>query len=374
MQKPLNLLTSGIAIVVLSCVILLSLLFRLCREVYAKQTLCLSEFGSCIYKWHLDESFVWAAVLVHVVSLSSSSMVEEEQYIWHFLTSTLFFIFLRTTIQFLPAGPMLTSSNVTNVQKSGTVNCSCMTRFGDNASLQWKNRDRYFQICSIILVLICGRILRGWHQGGVNWTNLPDISKFLEDAGAISIKLLQIASVLLIITFGSFAIYLVKSTRILVTVVQVSICSSGLLVILYILECQSNKIMVTNYSAASVAQLIFAMLGITVMGTALASPWIMPVRNWKACKDSEPNSTVLYGGMEFESLVSGVRDSAYLIGMTYVVCWCLLQLLLQQPINAAPILLLLLQILFIMICFSTEKYLHKQWVEVGFEILFLFRS
>lgn len=371
-QKPLNLLTAGIAIIVISCLMLLSLLFRLCREVCVKQGLCFSDLRSCSYNWQLDESFVWAAVLVHVLSLGSSSMVEEEQYIWHFLTSTLFLIFLRATVQFLLVGPILTSSNVTTVQKSGAFSWLCIARSDDNGSLQGKNRDTRIRICSILMVLVCGRILRGWHQGGVNWTHLPDISKFLEDAGAITIKILQIASVLLIISFFSFAIYLVKPTRILVLVVQFSICISGLLVILYILEYQSTKIIVTNYSATKVAQLLFAILGVTVMGTAWAAPWIMPVPDRKICKDTEPNSTTLYVGMEVESLVSGVSDSAYLIGMTYVACWCLLQLLLQQPINAVPILLLLLQILSSMICFSTDSYLHKQWVEVGYETPFFF--
>ncbi|KAJ8619053.1 hypothetical protein MRB53_015239 [Persea americana] len=322
-EKPLNLLTAGIAIIVISCLMLLSLLFRLCREACVKQALCFSGLGSCRYNWHLDESFVWAAVLAHVLSLGSSSM------------------------------------------KSGAFSWSCITRSDDNGSLQGKNRDTRIQICSILMVLVCGRILRGWHQGGVNWTHLPDISKFLEDAGAITIKLLQIASVLLIISFVSFAIYVVKPTRILVLVVQFSICISGLLVILYILEYQSTRTIVTNYSATKVAQLLFAVLGVTVMGTAWASPWIMPVPNRKTCKDTEPNSTTLYVGMEVESLVLGASDSAYLIGMTYVVCWCLLQLLLQQPINAVPILLLLLQILSSMICFSTDSYLRKQWVEAA---------
>lgn len=44
--------------------------------------------------------------------------------------------------------------------------------------------------------------------------------------------------------------------------------------------------------------------------------------------------------------------------------WCLLQLLLQQPINAIPVLLILLQIISSVIYFSLEKSLHRQWVQV----------
>ena len=44
--------------------------------------------------------------------------------------------------------------------------------------------------------------------------------------------------------------------------------------------------------------------------------------------------------------------------------WCLLQLLLQQPINAIPVLLILLQIISSVIYFSLEESLHRQWVQV----------
>jgi ethanolaminephosphotransferase len=52
-------------------------------------------------------------------------------------------------------------------------------------------------------------------------------------------------------------------------------------------------------------------------------------------------------------------------------CWCLLQLLLQQPINSLPMLLLLVQILASMIYSSYSGVHHKQWVEVSYSIILL---
>ncbi|XP_058097022.1 GPI ethanolamine phosphate transferase 2 isoform X2 [Magnolia sinica] len=349
-DKPLVLLASGIAIMLISCVMLLSLLFRLCSEIYLTQMQCLPNLNGCTNKWRLDEAFVLIAVLIHVLSLGASSMVEEEQYIWHFLTSSLFLIFLRVALQSLPVGPASSLCNEDKGEKSFTI---CQS------SKNSKNNDTYFQVCPVIVVLICGRILRGWHQGGVNWTHLPDISKWLEDAGILGIKSFQIASVFLVVSFGSFALFLVKSMRNFVLVVQIGVWISASLVLFHIMEYENHAVVSTN----SIAQIIYATVGMTVMGTALVSPWITPVSNRMPYKNTEPVSTSLPIDIKVESLLVGIRDSAYLNGRTYIICWCLLQLLLQQPINAMPVLLLLLQILASMNYFSTDGSHHKQWVE-----------
>ncbi|XP_022739248.1 GPI ethanolamine phosphate transferase 2 isoform X7 [Durio zibethinus] len=60
-----------------------------------------------------------------------------------------------------------------------------------------------------------------------------------------------------------------------------------------------------------------------------------------------------------------LRDSLYVIGWAYILCWCLLQLLLQQPINSTPILLLLVQILASMLYFASNGTHHKEWIEIA---------
>ncbi|KAK1277209.1 hypothetical protein QJS04_geneDACA024820 [Acorus gramineus] len=295
-----------------SCMMLLGLLYSLCKDI--KLHLHLPDQNGSDYTWHLDQSFVLVGVIIHVFSLCSSSMVEEEQYTWHFLTSTLYFVFLRATSQ------------------------------------------------AIVLVLICGRILRAWHQGGVNWSHLPDISKGLESAGTFGIKSLQTVSLILVLYFTSSAFRKVQSRTILARVVMVSLFVSGFLILVHIME---DTTMIFNCSATSIAQAVYATLGITVILTSVASPWIIPIHNQKNNQIIKHKPDFVSSKKKESSLLMGIRDSAYLIGVTHTVCWCLLQLLLQQPTNSVPILLLLVQIMASAIYFSDDKSHHAQWIEVA---------
>lgn len=115
--------------------------------------------------WYLDETFVLGVILILIISMGSSSLVEEEQYIWHFMASTLHLLLLRKAIQ-------------------SSVHSFCKEQ----------NKRSGLQMSSICVLLSSGRILRGWHQGGVNWTNLPDISKWLEQAGSDNVKSVQLVT------------------------------------------------------------------------------------------------------------------------------------------------------------------------------------
>ncbi|PHT31247.1 hypothetical protein CQW23_27584 [Capsicum baccatum] len=78
-----------------------------------------------------------------------------------------------------------------------------VTRTEKNTSATVDSKtNNYIHICSILVILISGRILGGWHQGGVNWTNLPDISKWLEQMGSTYIKLFQLVSVIILINIS----------------------------------------------------------------------------------------------------------------------------------------------------------------------------
>ncbi|XP_010254518.1 PREDICTED: GPI ethanolamine phosphate transferase 2 isoform X2 [Nelumbo nucifera] len=339
-DKPLDLLAFGVITMFVSCLIL----FWLCKEVYNKQKQCFPNLYRSNYTMHSDESFVSIAILIYIFSMGSSSIVEEEQYIWHFMTSTLYLIFFRRSIQSLPAGQTPNLLNVSNGQK-----CS-----------------NYSHTCSIIFVLICGRVLRGWHQGGVNWTHLPDISKWLEQAGLHSIIYIQIASVVLVISLGSWALYLLRPKSAFVPVVHISFVISGILVLLHNIEHQEHTLITSNYSTTSIAQIIYATISMSVITIVIASPWLMPISLYKT------RSTSRFHLMSSHSIdihkrtpELGLRGAAYLIGWTYIVFWCLIQLLLQKPINAVPIILVLLQILASMYYFSMPELHHKQWVEVA---------
>ncbi|CAL9127208.1 unnamed protein product [Musa textilis] len=382
-DKPLNLLLSGIVIMLISCVLLLNTVFNLFKEVYITQGKYCSQPKEISQVWQVEEAFVLIGLVIHALSLGASSMVEEEQYTWHFLTSTLYLLFLLTTIRSLfktaasdlmkmkkPEENLTRHLAVSNDESSYTTN---------NRSSPWTKLQENHRIYHVLVVLIFGRILRGWHQGGVNWVHLPDISKLLVQAGSFSIKALQIFSLLNFMLVGSFAFSLARSRTHFVHIVRTSYFMSGCLVLLHIINSQTHNIGPTDSSATSVAQLFYICAGSAVLLTALVSPWIYPVNHEASsntgkfnlsshAKDTssiaESGTSCLIKEMRSFYFQWGIRHCTYLIGTTCMVFWCLLQLLLQQPVNAIPMLVIFLQETASIIYFSSYGSLHKQWIEV----------
>ncbi|MBA0551880.1 hypothetical protein Golob_022738 [Gossypium lobatum] len=292
--------------------------------------------------WSLDETFILSVILILVSSMTSSSMVEEEHYIWYFLISTFYLLLLRKTAQSL-----------------------CAVRFQSSFFTQnGQSREGYFRMCFVFLLLTSGRVLRGWHQGGVNWTSLPDISKWLEQAGSQYVKSLQLISAFLVISIGLFALFSIESKGKCFQMVRLSFLISGLLVLLHITKYQDYTFSSTNYGATLLVQIIYAILGVATIGTVVALPWVIPFSTSKICPTDNTISPLFLSIHEKFPLVE-LRDSLYVIGWAFVLCWCLLQLLLQQPINTTPILLLLLQILAGTLYFARSGTHHKEWVEIA---------
>ena len=298
-----------------ACLVFLGLLFWLGQEVYLTENPHLSDVNNKIHKWHLDQTAILVIILILVLSMGSSSLVEEEQYIWFFVTSTFYFVLLRKTAQSM-------------------------------ATIEGQNKQSYIRLCCIIIILACGRVLRGWHQGGVNWTHLPDVSKWLEKAGSARIKSVQLVSGLLLVGLSLYTLSLSRSKRSYVLLIGFIFLLPGWLVLQRVIGYQDS-----GFGETLMAQIIFAVLGNFVMGTVIALPWLMPVQNCTTY-----SSRVLF--LE-------IRDCTYVIGWGFIFSWCLLQLVLQQPINSMPLLLVLVQIL-ASICFSFYTGVHvKQWVEVS---------
>ncbi|KAA3457360.1 GPI ethanolamine phosphate transferase 2 isoform X2 [Gossypium australe] len=341
-DKPVKLLALGLATMFVSTVILSSLMFCRLREIYhggKQQSLNLND---SMNGWSLDETFILSVILILVSSMTSSSMVEEEHYIWYFLISTFYLLLLRKTAQSL-----------------------CAVRFQSSFFTQnGQSREGYFRMCFVFLLLTSGRVLRGWHQGGVNWTSLPDISKWLEQAGSQHVKSLQLISAFLVISIGLFALFSIESKGKCFQMVRLSFLISGLLVLLHITKYQDYTFSSTNYGATLLVQIIYAILGVATIGTVVALPWVIPFSTSKICPTDNTISPLFLSIHEKFPLVE-LRDSLYVIGWAYVLCWCLLQLLLQQPINTTPILLLLLQILAGTLYFARSGTHHKEWVEIA---------
>ncbi|GAY38786.1 hypothetical protein CUMW_039350 [Citrus unshiu] len=296
-EKPVDLLAFGVTAMLLSCLVLLSLTLHMGREINLIEKLHHYHSNNDMQMCFLDEIFVLGVILILVISMASSSMVEEEHYIWHFMSSSL--------------------------------------------------------------------ILRGCHQGGVNWTHLPDISKWLENSGGVHVKTVQLVSGVSVVILGFCFLSLLSSKKNVILVVGFNFLVSGLLVLVHIVKYQENAFARSSYGATISAQMIYAVLGSTTVGTAVLLPWFMPIQISKVGSSRDIYSSIsVPSDVKDKSLLMALKDSLYVIGWAYIFSWCLLQLLLQQPINAMPILLLLVQILTSLLHFSYSG-LHKEWVEIS---------
>ncbi|XP_010472242.1 PREDICTED: GPI ethanolamine phosphate transferase 2-like [Camelina sativa] len=310
-EKPVFLLGLGLSAMLLSCIVCATLFLSLFKEVYhePKDRVC-----SLSYRLNLEEVFIFALLLILVISMGSSSMVEEEHYIWHFMVSTFHLLILFKTAKLF------------DFSKGRNI-------LGD------------YKAVSIFLLLISGRLLRGWHQGGVNWTYLPDISKWLEQVGSGYVKWIQLISNIIVIGLGLFTLSRTGSKKKSVCVLALGFLTCGLLVLLHAGRYQDEMFEVsTEFGATVIVKVIYFLLFISAIGAALVLPWSMLNKD--------------------KSFLAEAGDCLYLIGSAYILCWCLLHLLLQQPINSGPIILLLIQILAIP-CLSSNDVQVNEWVEIG---------
>ncbi|XP_050944793.1 GPI ethanolamine phosphate transferase 2 isoform X4 [Cucumis melo] len=336
-DKPSTVIVFGVMSMFLSFLIFSISIYSIIQESYSGE----KQLSNGIFTQHLDEGFSLSVIFILVISMGSSSMVEEEQYIWHYLISTLNLLFLRKTMQFF--------------KKEST--CRFFNLFNGHGKV-------CIRISSIFTLLITGRILRGWHQGGVNWTHLPDISKWLEQSGT-DLQLIQLIAVILTTILILFSLSLLGRGMKIVLVVGFNFLMSGLLVFYHILRYQHNASLPSSNAATSLAQIIYATLGVSTVGTVLAVPWIMPIQISKACcRDRNDNSAVSYPlKIGSQSQYPELIYSLHIIGWVYIGSWCLLQLLLQQPVNSVVTLLILMQIFASFLFFSQGMLQQKQWVE-----------
>ncbi|KAI0507117.1 hypothetical protein KFK09_013235 [Dendrobium nobile] len=352
-DKPIKLILSGVVLLLLSSVLLFYLLLLQFKDHGTER-----KFGSalknCSCVWHLDETFVSFGTFLHIFSLGASSMVEEEQYTWHFLSSTMCLIlFYMTMLSFLKEQQTVSvemkKEGKLDLHQSQITHIS-VAKYTARVILM-KPLHTYFRIYSLLIVLICGRILRGWHQGGVNWAHLPDISKWLEQTSSSCMKAFEITSLLLVMMLSLFALSLLKSRTRYVLIASFGIVVLGFLVLLHIIENQPVN------RSTSIAQIFYFNFGILVFGTFVLSPWILPL-NFQEHSDSHSSA------LKTDGVLMGIQDSLYVVGVIYASSWCILQLLLQQPVNAIPMLLIFVQTMACIIYFSASGH-HRQLVEVA---------
>ncbi|KAK6923831.1 GPI ethanolamine phosphate transferase 2, C-terminal [Dillenia turbinata] len=344
-DKPIGLLSIGVAAMIISCCILLRSLVLLRREFYPREGKRLQKLELSNQGWHLDKFFAIFVILMLVICMGSSSLVEEEQYIWHFATTTMHFLLLHETIQSSLGGTA--GSSISFTKGKGEKNNGC------------------FQLCCIFTLLICGRILRGWHQGGVNWSHLPDIARWLEQDCGDHVKSIQLVSGLFVISLSFIAMYLSRLKRIVVVLFDSIFAVCGFLVLRHLTSHKGNSFTAFDDDSTMPVQIIYVTLLILTVCILTIVPWLLPLWNPNISSSHDCPLTSIIVDIEQKSLQIITRGFAYIIGWTYIVCWCLLQLLLQQPINSVPISILLLQISIIIFYFHHGELHHEQWVEVA---------
>ncbi|XP_054809274.1 GPI ethanolamine phosphate transferase 2 isoform X2 [Prosopis cineraria] len=338
-DKPIDLLVFGITAIAISSLMLSSLVILIHKEVPPRE----EKHGLDYLKpWKMDEAFILLGIKILVISMGSSSMIEEEHYIWHFLSSSIILIFIRKRLQSFEPNSKYEYLNLIKGE---------IKRSGVEMSL-------------LFLILFCGRILRGWHQGGVNWTNLPDISKWLEQDGSHFMKLIQLISCVLITCLGLFALYLMRYKTKVVLMVGFSFVMLGILISRHVMRHQDMFASSSNDATLSI-QIIYVTMGITTVVVVVALPWITRMQSPEMCSRwISSKLTALPDEIQNMTPILEFTATLYVIGCLYVTFWCLLQLLLQQPINAMPVLLLFMQVLASMLIFSSSELNCEQWVEI----------
>ncbi|KAJ3676959.1 hypothetical protein LUZ60_002683 [Juncus effusus] len=315
-DKPIHILLCAITLMLISCILLITLTFRSIRKAYFKPT---------NNPQNPEEIFIFISVLFHAIGLLSSSFVEEEQYTWHFFTSTLYLIFLFRTIQSLIKRP------------NNTVEL----------------------ISPVILTLIFGRILRAWHQGGINWAHFPDIAKAILQSSPSNIKYLQIISVIAIFALFSLSVFSQKSRSNVVIFIWVNFLICAYLVILQSIGYNASNIIPINQWTTSIPQIVYYLGGISVILSLLFSPWIYSIRSKKDIKGD------IKGKIKRDYYCWNMKECIYLIGSVYTAFWCIFQFLVQKPVNAFPVLLIYMQIRASVYYFEVAGPIRKVWVEVA---------
>lgn len=383
-EKPSVLLALGGFLMLGSMVLLLGISFRVCKAL-SKMSECLAhKIEKQNHTGKLEKLIAIFGICIHVLSLGASSLVEEEQYTWHFLLSTLLITLIHRACQvwnsqpeekiefFWSQDPLKLRENFNYQCPNNNMECpnttSRLNCEHEKSLHDWQLST--CQILAIMLVLIAGRLLRSWHQGGVNWVYLPDIAKWLDYSGPHVTKFLQIASVLSVMLIGFSFFLAVKPRKFFQFFVATNILMCGISILLFILWHQDQNMPSLDYWPTLMARLVYTSIGLTALTTLLVFPWTISLPNSSNLVVSKSQKTEVFvgsvscSGITKNYIEAGTGNCISFVGMVYILCWCLLQLLLQQPVNACPTLILLLQVISMANYFYNARSHHKEWVMV----------
>lgn len=174
--------------------ILISALFCIILSIFGKMILSLKPSNevtnSGMQSWSELDILLLVGTLGHVISMGSSSFIEEEHQTWYFLVSTLCLALSQEMCRkyFLVKKGYLSDSAVFNQaeEEEAYINeiydahkkelqeekLPIITRF-------IKNNEKWIALSSPGFILICCRLLRPLNQTGVQWIHRPDFGHWL---------------------------------------------------------------------------------------------------------------------------------------------------------------------------------------------------
>ncbi|CAK9199286.1 unnamed protein product [Sphagnum jensenii] len=328
----------------------------------------------------VEEIFALGGIFIHAFSLASSSLVEEEQYTWHFLLSSLSLAFIRQTLQSNPSScdskgqdfEML-QPDLLLFQGEKDVNGLLKETEGDGLNSDFRtptesltHTEFYWtftlEIFPLLLILTTGRLLRAWHRSGVNWTYLPDIAKWLDEGNPAISSTLTYVSLCFVSIVGSGLVLFPLPKQLLRQAIVVCLGVATILISLFKkLAISGGSVNVDNLPTL-IARVVFGVLSFTSVSAFVCFPWVVPLPPRSATTQSGcPMREQRWDAVVLEAGVQSALDS---IGKVLISCWCLLQLLLQQSVNAGPVALLFLQLLIVVHYLRQTRLRHSYWLSV----------
>ncbi|KAG6549640.1 hypothetical protein Mapa_008618 [Marchantia paleacea] len=329
-------------------------------------------------------------VSVHAASFGSSSFVEEEQFTWHFMLSTLLVALVRASLQQFKfenddGVDVISDPNYLMGENSDKLPADCRVKRKHNPAIgttadQSRMRLRVTrrkmiinQVIQICLLLVLGRILRSWHRSGVNWTHLPDVAKTLENTYPSVIAYIR-AGCLFSVTLMCCWILPKSLPQSIRRITQLCLILSAMLILLYFtcsllgLTSRADAWDLGAWATVS-AQGVYCLVGGSSLLAFATFPWLLNSRSpYKVSSTSQKEIGPLFESVqedfETSTLEYSVKRSFCATGLVFVSCWSLLQLLLQQSVNAAPIALLLLQLLMAVNLFHTAHAWAPRWISI----------
>lgn len=379
----------------------------------------------------VEEIFALGGIFIHAFSLASSSLVEEEQYTWHFLLSSLSLAFIRQTLQSNPSScdskgqdfEML-QPDLLLFQGEKDVNGLLKETEGDGLNSDFRtptesltHTEFYWtftlEIFPLLLILTTGRLLRAWHRSGVNWTYLPDIAKWLDEGNPAISSTLTYVSLCFVSIVGSGLVLFPLPKQLLRQAIVVCLGVATILIYLFKkLAISGGSVNVDNLPTL-IARVVFGVLSFTSVSAFVCFPWVVPLPPRSATAqsgcpmhvenvndgDQQQDQSLLQsqelqrscvttadeklrdfpneemytafvnkiGEQQWDAVVleAGVQSALDSIGKVLISCWCLLQLLLQQSVNAGPVALLFLQLLIVVHYLRQTRLRHGYWLSVG---------